>query len=264
MTLVKLDDIVVNYRRQGSGPPVVLLHGLAEDHNSWDGLARYLRDFTTYAVDLRGHGHTTVGDGQGTLDQLSSDLAAFLDEVCGPAAVVGYSLGGTIALNAAGKADTPIQHIVVAATSSVVGGAAAEFFAMRIAQIESGDWDGFGAGLHYDTAQQVVSDVDLNGLVAARLGAIGDGLGYINASRAMIGVRSKPLNPDLDRVAVRVDVVGADRDAFCPRRAADIMIEVLPDGNYHEIPDSGHLISVDQPERYGQLIARLLGERNLR
>ena len=42
MSRVELGDMVVNYRRRGSGPAVVLLHGLAEDHRSWDAVAAYL------------------------------------------------------------------------------------------------------------------------------------------------------------------------------------------------------------------------------
>ena len=101
MSTVELNDIVVNYRQSGSGPPVVLLHGLAEDLRSWDAVTAHLGGFTVYTPDLRGHGRTTPGEGAGTLSQLSDDLAAFLSTVTGPAAVVGYSLGGAIGLKAA-------------------------------------------------------------------------------------------------------------------------------------------------------------------
>ena len=258
MTTVELNDIVVHYRQRGSGPPVVLLHGLAEDHRSWDAVVGHLDSFSTYAVDLRGHGRTTTGRSAGTLSQLSDDLAAFLSAVTGPAAVVGYSLGSTVGLKAATTAPTLIRRLIVVATSSVVGSAAAEFFAGRIAQIEDEDWDGFAAGLLDDTSKQVVTDADLDHLTARRLDAVGDGRGYINAARVMIGIRSEPLNPLLARIEIPVDVVGADRDVFCPRRASDIIVDAVGDSRYHEIADAGHLLSVDQPVAYGDLLARLL------
>ena len=261
MPAVELNDIVVNYRRQGSGPAVVLLHGLAEDHRSWDGVVARLGAFSTYAVDLRGHGRTTVGQGAGTLSQLGDDLTAFLTEVSGPAAVVGYSLGGTIGLQAAATAPIPIRSLVVVATSSVVGAAAAEFFAGRVAQIEAGDWAGFAAGLRDDTSKQVVTEADLDALAARRMAAVGDGRGYVNAARAMIGVRAEPLNPQLSQIAVPVDIVGADKDVFCPRRASEIIADAVPNSRSHEIAGSGHLISVDRPEAYGDLLVRLLNRR---
>ena len=261
MNTVGLGDITVNYARHGSGPPVVLLHGLAEDHQSWDGVADHLAEFTVYALDLRGHGRTTAGEGAGTLSQLSGDLDAFLRDVTGPAAVVGYSLGGTIGLHAATAPDTLISHLIAIATSSVVGSAAAEFVAGRIAQLEAGDAGAFAAGLRDDTAAQIVTQSDIDAVTARRLAAIGDGSGYINAARAMIGLRSEPLNPLLENVETPVDVIGASDDVFCPRRASDIITERVGSSRYYEIAGAGHLISVDQPDAYGSLIARLLRER---
>ena len=261
MSTVELDDIVVNYRRRGSGRPVVLLHGLAEDHRSWDAVAAHLGEFAVYALDLRGHGRTTAEAGAGTLSQLGNDLASFLSVVTGPAAVVGYSLGGTIGLKAATAPGTLIDHLIVVATSSVVGTAAAEFFAGRIAQLEAGDWDGFRAGLRDDTSKQIVTGADLDDLVARRVVAVGDGSGYTNAARAMIGIRDEPLNPLLSQVDVPLDIVGADNDVFCPRRASQIIAEAVPHSRFHEIAGAGHLLSVDQPDAYGKLLAQLLHER---
>ena len=261
MTTVELSDIVVNYQRRGSGPPVVLLHGLAEDLRSWDAVAAHIGEFAVYTLDLRGHGRTTAGEGAGTLLQLSDDLDAFLRAVTGPAAVVGYSLGGTIGLKAATAPGSLIAHLIVAATSSVVGTAAAEFFDGRIAQLEAHDWDGFAAGLRDDTAKQVVTEADIDTLASRRMNAVGDGRGYINAARAMIGLRSEPLNPLLARIEVPVDVIGASNDVFCPRRASDIIVDTVADCRYHEVAGAGHLLSVDQPDAYGKLIARLLHER---
>ena len=261
MSTVDLDDIVVNYRERGSGPPVVLLHGLAEDHRSWDPVAAHLDGFTVHALDLRGHGRTTPGRGTGTLSQLSDDLTAFLSTVTGPAAVIGYSLGGTIGLKAATALRTLIGHLIVVATSSVVGAAAAGFFEGRIAQLEAQDWSSFAAGLRDDTSKQIVTGADVDGVASSRMDAVGDGRGYINAARAMIGIRSEPLNPRLAQIEVPVDVVGAEFDVFCPRRASDIIVDAVDPGRYHEVAGAGHLLSVDQPDAYGALLARLLHER---
>ena len=261
MSRVGVTDIEVNYRRRGSGPPVVLLHGLAEDHRSWDAVADHLSGFTAYAVDLRGHGRTTPGRGEGALSQLSEDLAEFMWAVTGPAAVVGYSLGGAIGLRAAVDAPTLFRQLVVVATSSIVGRAAVEFFAGRIAQLETGDRAGFEAGLRDDTSKQIVTGAGIDSVVRRRLDAVGDGRGYVNAARAMMGIRDEPLNPLLARIEVPVDIVGAEHDAFCPRRAADILAETVPNSRYHEVAGAGHLLSVDQPDAYGELLAWLLAGR---
>lgn len=258
MHSVTINDIDVSYRVAGSGPPVVLLHGLAEDNRSWAGVQAALSNQTTYAVDLRGHGSTTSGQGNGTLAQLGQDLIGFLEQVTGPAAVVGYSLGGTITLWAAAKRPNLVKRPIVVATSSIVGRAAASFFAGRIAQIEAGDMVGFAAGLKDDTIQQLVDKADLDAVAAYRVRAVGDGAGYINAAKAMVGIRQTPLMPLLPEIKQTVRVIGGENDLFCPRKAADIMIDTLPAATYHEIANAGHLISVDQPEAYAALLASLL------
>lgn len=259
MNMVSIGDITVHYKSAGLGPPVVLLHGLAEDHRSWSHVQAELPDYTTYAVDLRGHGSTTSGDGEGSLKQLGEDLIGFLEQVTGPATVVGFSLGGTIVLWAAAERPDLVIHPIPIATSSIVGRAAAKYFAGRIAQVETGQHAEFAAGLRSDTAQQVVSDVDLDALAGERLEAVGDGAGYINAAKAMIGLRTTRLTPRLTEIQQHVDVIGGDRDLFCPRKAADIMIDALPNATYHEIAGASHLIAVDQPDKLIELLRRLLG-----
>ena len=58
-----------------------------------------------------------------------------------------------------------------------------------------------------------------------------------------------------------MDVIGAAGDVFCPRQAADIIVDNVDDCRYHEVAGAGHLLSVDQPDAYGKLLAELLRER---
>ena len=256
---IRLGDLGVGYSERGNGPPVVMVHGLAEDRRSW-ALAqeRLAYDYRTFAYDLRGHGETGAGAGDGTLDQLAGDLGRFLEALTGPAACLGYSLGGTIVLALAAARPDLVEHAVVSGTSSVVGRAAAEFFEDRIGLLRN-DRAAFEAALREDTAAQIVTlGKDLDAITARRLEAVGDGRGYINAARAMQGLNEEPLNASLGRIRCPVDVIGGDADRFCPRRAADIMLAELADGAYHEIADCGHLMTVDQPEAYASVLRAAL------
>lgn len=244
------------------GPTVVLLHGLAEDARSWAAIQRALPQFRTVAVELRGHGKTTLGDADGTLTQLRNDLIAFLTAVTGPAHVIGFSLGGTITLDAAASRPDLFRRVVAVGASSVVGGAAVAFYGRRIALVEAGDAASIREAFHEDTAPAVMQDTDLDGLVRRRIEAIGTGGGYVNAARAMAALGQTPLTPRLAMIPQQVDIIGADQDAFCPRRAADILINGLPDARYHEIPGAGHLIAVDQPSALAARLAAVLSTSN--
>ena len=255
----RLADIDVGYTRMGDGPPAVMIHGLAEDRTSWADVQRRLGGFTTWAYDLRGHGETTLGEAEGTLEQLGADLIAFLDALTGPADCIGYSLGGAVVLRVAASRPDLVTRATVAGTSTVVGRRAVGFFRDRIETIRS-DFSGFAAALREDTRQQLVVAGDrLEEVTARRLEAVGSGDGYVNAARAMARLHDEPLTPLLDEITCPVHVIGGEADVFCPRKAADIMIAALRYGTYHEVARAGHLMSVDRPDAYAQAIRDALG-----
>lgn len=257
-----LNDINVAYSVAGKGEPVVLVHGLAEDHTSWSAVQSALPDYRTYAYDLRGHGETTIGDAQGTLEQLGRDLTAFLKDVSGPAICVGYSLGGTIVLWAAAQQPELVRHAIVAGTSSIVGRRAGEFFEQRIHTIKS-DFARFENDLRNDTAAQLAAQpTQTETVTKRRLAAVGSGAGYVNAARAMKRLVDEPLTPQLARIKCRVDIIGGEKDVFCPPKAASLLKSALSDADYHEIPGAGHLMSIDHPAAYAGAIKQSL-ERNV-
>jgi 3-oxoadipate enol-lactonase len=259
----QVGDLDVAYTRAGSGPPLVLVHGLAEDRRTWAPQQRKLTEVTTYAYDLRGHGETTLGQPNRTLRQLGEDLLGFLETVTGPATVVGFSLGGVVVLWAAAKSSTLIEHAVVMGTSSVVGRAARDFYTDRISKAADTASDAFRQALRDDTAAAChASPAQLERVVDARLAAVGDGRGYVNAAYAMAALREDPLTPQLPRIDVAVDVVGATEDAFCPVKAAQIITDALPRSTYHEIASAGHLMNVDQPQAVTDLLRAVLRARS--
>jgi pimeloyl-ACP methyl ester carboxylesterase len=263
----RLGDIVVAWTECGSGRPVVLVHGLAEDRRTWVRQQQALDGLHTFAYDLRGHGDSSLGDADGSLAQLGGDLVRFLEEVTGPAAVVGFSLGGAIALWAAAERADLVDGLVVLGTSSVVGRGAIGFYEDRIAKAGDPASQAFRDAVRDDTEAGLDRLPDesfggLAGVVDARLRAVGDGRGYVNAARAMAALNAEPLTPRLGEIAQHVDVVGAAKDAFCPPKAAAIITDALTDATYHEIPDAGHLMNVDNPAAVTTVLRHALTGRN--
>ncbi len=100
--VVSRDGTRLACHREGEGPPVVLVHGGTRDHAAtWARvLPELARSFTVLALDRRGHGAS--GDAPGyALQREFEDVAAVVDAVGAPAAVVGHSLGALVSLEAA-------------------------------------------------------------------------------------------------------------------------------------------------------------------
>lgn len=209
----------------------------------WSGIQRALADYETFAYDVRGHGATTLGAAQGTLGQLGGDLVAFL-ECVGPAVCVGFSLGGSIALWAASERPDLVVGVIAVATSSVVGRAAAASMDERIERVAHDGAPALRSIMEQDTLSQLAgADLDATPIVDARLRAIGDAGGYLNGARAVRAMHDESLNARLDTIAQPVLVVSGSVDPWCPRRAADIMLEHLTNANFKELDGVGHLVT---------------------
>ncbi|MBE9375203.1 alpha/beta hydrolase [Saccharopolyspora sp. HNM0983] len=258
MPAAAVNGIRTAYREAGAGPPVVLVHGLGEDGTSWRTQQDALTDRRTIAPDLRGHGASGLGEPDGTWMQLRDDLLGFLQQVSGPATCVGFSLGGVLVLAAAAERPDLVPSAVTVATSAVVGRSAAEFYTERARQVRAGDRDAVLDSLRTDTAAMLNGGADPATAWRKRAAAIGAGEGYANAAAAMAGLREHPLAPRLGEISGPVEVIGAEHDRLCPRKAADILLESLPRSRYHEIAGSGHLVHADAPEQLTDLLNRLL------
>jgi len=125
----------------GRGEPVVLVHGLGDDHRAWRRVvAPLMLTRRVVLYDLRGHGRSPLGDADGSLAQLGADLIEVLDDAeIDRATIAGFSLGGTIAMRAAIDAPDRVSALALVGTSSRVNSAARGWYEERAARAERED-----------------------------------------------------------------------------------------------------------------------------
>src|SRR5829696_8204405 len=100
---VRANGIDIHYLHEGSGPPLVLLHGWPEFCGVWEQCMAALSDrFELFAPDLRGFGDTTKPypgpTEEMTSGLLADDLSAFLDvvDVNRPVGLVAHDIGAIV------------------------------------------------------------------------------------------------------------------------------------------------------------------------
>src|SRR3954466_6770811 len=90
----------VIYRVAGSGPPVVLIHGMVNSSRHWESVALGLADrYTVIVPDLIGHGASATPRGDYSLGAHAASIRDLLAAIgVDRATIVGHSLGGGVAM----------------------------------------------------------------------------------------------------------------------------------------------------------------------
>ena len=112
--------VSLRYDRTGTGPPVLLIHGWTCNRSFWDRQVQALRDrFTLVTVDLRGHGESSHPRTGYTVGALAGDLE-HLVRALGVArlAVVGWSMGGVVALELARRLGERLSALGLVCTTA--------------------------------------------------------------------------------------------------------------------------------------------------
>ncbi len=107
------------WAEQGSGEPLVLLHGGLADARFFSRTVPALAGrFRVYTPDARGHGHTPDRPGPFTPDLLMRDTVAFLTSVVGgPAHLAGHSMGACTALQVALHHPGLVRRLILVSAS---------------------------------------------------------------------------------------------------------------------------------------------------
>src|SRR3954468_24730941 len=105
----------VHYRSAGSGPVLVLVHGITSTSATWAGVLPYLAErFTVVAPDLLGHGDSAKPRGDYSLGAHASGIRDLLVALGhSRATVVGHSLGGGIAMQLAYQFPERVERLVL-------------------------------------------------------------------------------------------------------------------------------------------------------
>lgn len=119
--MTRLPQVTVTEAGQGPGPAAVLLHGFLGSREDWSALVPLLRR-RCRVVELPGHG-VGAEPGRITFAETVSAVARVLARERGPVDLVGYSMGGRVAMAAALAARGNVRKlVVVSATPGIESG----------------------------------------------------------------------------------------------------------------------------------------------
>ncbi|HWU23842.1 MAG TPA: alpha/beta hydrolase [Nocardioides sp.] len=246
---------LLDYDDTGTGPPLVLVHGLTFSRRTWDPVVERLRDrFRCVAIDLPGHGDST-GSGASpavVVERLHATLAALGVE---DPVVVGHSAGTMTAIGYA--AQHPVRGIVDVDQPLVVGPFAG--FVQQLGDALRGpDFTAAFAPFEDSIGVDRLPEPERSRVAGTRrveqalvldhwhtpltmppdeMQALVDGLLDATTAPFLYVAAEEPPAPVRDHLAAHVD---------------DLQVVVLPSG-------SGHLAHLAHPDRFAQALVEFCG-----
>ena len=108
----------MNYKIEGKGKTLVFIHGLSDNLLYWEYLSTNLKDsYQILRIDLRGHGESELGSDEITIGLFVDGLKNLLDNLnIEKANLIGFSLGGAIALDFTIKYPQRVSSLVLMST----------------------------------------------------------------------------------------------------------------------------------------------------
>ena len=262
---IKIHGHRVSFRMAGSGPTVVLLHGLTGSSTTWRAVMPALAEhFTVMAPDLLGHGETAKPRGDYSLGAYASgvrDLMVALD--LDEASFVGHSLGGGIAMQLSYQFPERCQRLVLVAS----GGLGREITPwLKLASLPGTEYL-----LEVVLSRQLHSVLELAGAPLRKLGlrlgttnaeiwrsytglSTHSGLqAFINTVRAVIDTTGQRVSAS-DRLylasGVPTLIVWGDQDRVIPVAHAYAAHEAIPNSQLTVLQGAGHFLPFEDEERF--------------
>jgi pimeloyl-ACP methyl ester carboxylesterase len=259
----------VSYRTAGSGPVLLLLHGVANSGETWESVAGPLSErFTLVAPDLLGHGESATPRGDYSLGAHASGVRDVLtalghDRVT----VVGHSLGGGIAMQFAYQFPERCERMVLVSS----GGLGREVhLLLRAATLPGADWV-----LPLITSRGLIDVGRVAGGLLGRIGLAPDGdmkvlaegfasLDNTGSRKAFLHTVRAVIEPGGQRVSAhdRLElaallptlVVWGENDSIIPPSHGEAAHEAMPGSRFEVLPDAGHMPHADDPERFAEIL----------
>src|SRR6188768_2971265 len=115
---IKVKESKVSYIDEGSGIPIIFIHGFPFNKWMWEKQVLSLKDkYRCIAYDIQGHGDSTSTSSEFSISQFADDLIGFMDALhLDKVVLCGLSMGGYIALHAVEKAPERIIALALCDT----------------------------------------------------------------------------------------------------------------------------------------------------
>ena len=263
----------VHYRREGWGPPILLIHGIAGSSQTWEDVVPFLSDrHTVVAPDLLGHGDSAKPRGDYSLGAYASAIRDLMRAIGHDrVSVVGHSLGGGVAMQLAYQFPEMCERLVLVSSGGL--GREVSIF-LRAATLPGAEWV-----LPLLASNRVLS---AGGRIGNLLRSVGlraapdleemwrgfSSLSDGEARQAFIYTLRGIVDPGGQRVSARdrlylaqtvpTMLIWGERDPIIPVVHGHSTHEEIPGSRLEVMDGAGHFPYRDDPRRFAGLLSEFM------
>lgn len=246
------------YTAEGSGLPIVLLHGFGLDQRMWDDNAPALAAAgRVIRYDLRGYGQSSLPAGPYSHTE---DLRALLAALgCDKAAIVGLSMGGGVAADFALTYPAATRALVLVDATVNGYSFSAAYSASAAAIFGAAQREGAAAGCAAWYNHDLFGPARERAETAGRLGRMiheYSGWHLINADPG--ASPEPPAFNRLEDIGAPTLVITGDREVADFQQLAGVLAQRIPGAQKAVVPNAGHMSCMEEPAHFNRTVLGFL------
>jgi len=267
--VAEFDGGATSWEAAGEGPAVAFLHPGLWDRRTWDEqFASFSRTFRVVRHDARGYGRSSRPE-PGRPYSHVRDLMTVLDAAgVGRAALIGCSMGGGIAVDAALEHPERVTALVLAAPGlGGFEGTAEEEAAWEAwegtrgvpieAAIDAGDLEA-GQDLRLQSLWAPLGTDDPAGRRIREIAF--DNLQELTMDESGEEELDPPAFARLEEIRAPTLVLPAEHDPPWHGRICEVLVERIPNARLVRIPETDHVLNMRKPAEFDEVVLAFLGE----
>ena len=255
-----MQTIKLNYKHSGSGPVVIILHGLFGSLDNWQSMAKMLSDhFSVYCLDLRNHGKSPHTE-EFLIPLMAEDVMQFInDHHLEVVNIIGHSMGGKVALEMLNTKNNLIDKTIVLdiAPKSYPKGHEQIFKAMYALDLES-----LTSRKQADEQlQELIPDYTVRQFILKNLDRDKDGKFMWKMNLDAIYKNYDEINKEIilnESILNEILFVKGSLSKYILDEDEIKIKASLPNAKFQQVEGAGHWIHADKPKELLEIINQFL------
>jgi pimeloyl-ACP methyl ester carboxylesterase len=245
-----VDGIATEYRDEGSGLAVLLLHGWQDNLHTFDALTTFLsKNHRVVRLDLPGFGNTEKPSAVWHLDDYVEFVVKFTKKVgFDPECIAGHSFGGRITIKGIATGIIQTKKIVLIASAGIAEPRNTRSFVIKILTK-------IGSAIMW-IPPLIFWRKEMRSKLYSYLGS-----DYLSAGN-MKGIYLNVIKKDLSSSATKIHnptlLIWGDHDAATPLKEGVRLSQLIQGSTLKIIEGSGHFVHQEQPQKVAEYINNFL------